>query len=75
MLVPSCKKDPDGNNPPGETWDPTPYELIIPQGFPDMIIPLDNPMTEEGVALGRRLFYDPILSADNTQSCASSKPI
>jgi cytochrome c peroxidase len=36
-----------------------------------MIIPVDNPMTEEGVELGKRLFYDPILSADNSQSCAS----
>lgn len=57
--------------PPGEVWDPTPYELVIPQSFPDMPIPIDNPMTVEGVELGRALFYDPILSADNTQSCAS----
>lgn len=56
---------------PEETWDPTPYQLEIPPGFPDMEIPEDNPMTVEGVQLGRRLFYDPILSADNTQSCAS----
>ena len=33
--------------------------------------PPDNPMTEEGVALGRRLFFDPILSADGATSCAS----
>jgi cytochrome c peroxidase len=36
-----------------------------------MNIPSNNPLTVEGVALGKRLFYDPILSANNTQSCAS----
>jgi len=30
-----------------------------------------NPLTEEGFQLGRSLFYDPILSRDNTISCAS----
>jgi cytochrome c peroxidase len=30
-----------------------------------------NPMTAHGVALGRVLFYDPILSKDSTISCAS----
>ena len=66
----SCGTDHDPPE-PEETWDPTPYQLEIPSGFPDMQIPDDNPMTEEGVQLGRHLFYDPILSADNTQSCAS----
>jgi cytochrome c peroxidase len=36
-----------------------------------MIIPEDNPMTVEGVELGRFLFYEKRLSGDNTQSCAS----
>ena len=40
-------------------------------GFPQMPIPTDNETTEEGIALGRKLFYDPILSGDETQSCAS----
>ena len=30
-----------------------------------------NPITQEGFELGRKLFYDPILSRDNTISCAS----
>lgn len=42
-------------------------EVIIPQ----MDIPEDNPLTEDGIELGRHLFYDKILSADKTQSCAS----
>lgn len=40
-------------------------------GFPLMEVPEDNMTSEEGIALGRRLFYDPILSGDETQSCAS----
>lgn len=45
--------------------------LAIPQGFPQMIIPEDNELTMERWALGKRLFYDPILSSDNSISCAS----
>lgn len=51
--------------------DPQPYDLQTPFWLGEMPIPADNPMTVEGVALGRALFYDPILSADSTQSCAS----
>lgn len=50
---------------------PTPYELDIPSHFPDMIIPADNPMTVEGVQLGRHLFYEKKLSGDNTMACAA----
>jgi cytochrome c peroxidase len=53
----------------------TPLELQVPQLFEDKllppVIPADNPQTVEGVALGRKLFFDPILSADNTMACAS----
>ncbi|MCE2712394.1 MAG: cytochrome-c peroxidase [Cryomorphaceae bacterium] len=63
-IVLSCRKDRIG-------YMPTPYELQIPSHFPDMIIPEDNPMTVEGVALGRRLFYEEKLSGDNSMSCAS----
>lgn len=48
----------------------TPYEIISPPGFPPMPIPEDNPMTEEGIRLGRMLFWDPILSSDSTLACA-----
>jgi cytochrome c peroxidase len=34
-------------------------------------VPDDNPLTEAKVRLGRKLFFDPILSADGTVSCAS----
>jgi cytochrome c peroxidase len=34
-------------------------------------IPADNPLTEEAVELGRRLFYDPRLSANGRVSCST----
>lgn len=38
---------------------PTPLNLKIPKGFPTILnIPEDNPMTVEGVALGKILFED-----------------
>jgi len=53
----------------------TPQPLNIPKLFSDNIIPpiipTDNPQTVEGIALGRKLFFDTILSKDNTQSCTS----
>ena len=52
-------------------YTPSSYELNIPENFPKMETPQDNPMTIEGVSLGRQLFYDPILSADYSMSCAS----
>ncbi|NJO04043.1 MAG: c-type cytochrome [Bacteroidia bacterium] len=43
-----------------------------PVYFPPVRYPLaENPVTPAGFALGRRLFYDPILSQDSTLSCAS----
>ena len=47
------------------------FQLDIPQGFPDPIIPEDNQLTYERIELGKRLFYDPILSKDGTISCES----
>ena len=53
---------------------PTPNPLQIPQLFEDNIlspvIPVNNPQTVEGIALGKKLFFDPILSGDNSQACA-----
>lgn len=49
----------------------TPYRFHVPAGFPIPALPRDNPLTEEGVALGRRLFNEKLLSRDDTLSCAS----
>ena len=59
-----------------ETTAPLPakgvYILSYPENFGSRVyISAQNPLTREGVYLGRMLFYDPLLSADNTISCAS----
>ena len=59
----SCNKD--------RVYSPTPFTISTPSHFPNMIIPADNPMTEEGIELGRFLFYEKRLSGDNTMNCAS----
>ena len=48
-----------------------PYGMPVSQRFPQLNLPADNPLTEEGVALGARLFADKRLSINNTQSCLS----
>ncbi|HEX6501941.1 MAG TPA: cytochrome c peroxidase [Terriglobales bacterium] len=49
----------------------TPVEIKAPLGLPLVPFPPDNPPTAETIALGRRLYYDPALSVDNTVSCAT----
>lgn len=44
--------------------------LVLPEHFPNPIFPTDNPFMEERVALGKKLFFDPILSRDSSMSCA-----
>jgi cytochrome c peroxidase len=62
----SCKKD-NGNIP---QYSDKEYKLEYGD-FPPPNIPTDNLLTEEGVKLGRMLFYEKKLSKDGTQSCAS----
>lgn len=51
---------------------PRPYHIEYPAYFGNNIFqPEDNPTTEEGVALGRLLFYDTRLSASNKMSCGT----
>lgn len=49
----------------------TALEIAAPLGLPPVPVPADNPATVETIALGRRLYYDPMLSLDGTISCAS----
>lgn len=70
LLVVACNKDDD--NPP-EVFPPideTAYQLSIGD-FPQPDLPADNPLTVQGVQLGKMLFYEQKLSKDGTQSCAS----
>ncbi len=54
-----------------EAVGPTSYLIEHPDYVRPPEIPEDNPMTKEGLELGRHLFYDVRLSGPNTQSCAS----
>lgn len=49
---------------------PTPYSLQVPDYLPGPVLNPENPLTEEGIQLGRKLFYDPILSRDSSMACA-----
>jgi len=53
-------------------WGITPYILEFPAYFGGRFtVPEDNPMSQEGVELGRKLFYEEKLSKGNKISCAS----
>lgn len=50
----------------------TPVAFEVPEGFPQPHYNFAaNPLTKEGIELGRKLFYDGILSADGNFPCAS----
>jgi len=46
-------------------------ELDLPEYFPSAIESPENPLSKQGVELGRLLFYDPVLSKDSTISCST----
>ena len=64
VLAVGCAKAPE------PIWDATPYTLAF-GGLPEPELPADNPLTEQGVKLGRMLFYETRLSGDNSMACAS----
>jgi cytochrome c peroxidase len=49
----------------------TPHRFAMAGTFPIPPLPRDNPLIEERIALGRRLFQETALSADRSISCAS----
>jgi len=63
----SCKKETN----PISTYQTTPYEFPKNTGFRKVPQQPDNPVTIEGVTLGKKLFFDTILSQNYTLSCAS----
>ncbi len=69
LLLMSCTSKED------DVYSPKRIDLDIPDIFQQKliqpIVPTNNPLTEEGVLLGKTLFFDPLLSKDNSQSCAS----
>ncbi len=64
-----CTIDP--NDLTSIAYNPQSYSINQLESFPVLQQPADNPLTVEGIFLGRKLFFDSILSADSTQSCAS----
>ena len=74
VLLFACKKEEE--KPDDNPKTATPYTLEIPEGFPTNInIPSNNPLTVEGIKLGRYLFYDGRLSGrteeDSLMTCAT----
>ncbi len=46
--------------------------FVVPKGWPQPVYDFSkNPLSEEGIALGKQLFYDTQLSKDGTISCGS----
>lgn len=75
ISISSCGDEPSGGESDSSLtkipYDPTAFEVDIPDYFPKLENPKDNPLTKEGVELGRFLFYDKLLSVDTSISCAS----
>lgn len=65
VMLLSCKKN-DAILPV-----PQAFSLEVPVNFPAVVNDPDNPLTKEGIELGRSLFYDKRLSGNNQISCAS----
>lgn len=72
-LLSSCSSSEDEDTNAG--YVATPLPIDVPEYFAQNILPPvtspDNPQTVEGVALGRKLFFEKSLSGNGTQSCAS----
>ena len=47
----------------------TPFRFQMAATFPMPDLPMDNPLIEERVSLGEKLFQDPAFSKDNSISC------
>lgn len=63
LFLASCSKSEEGGMKPF---------FYIPDGFPDPVYKFtDNAVTPDGFALGKKLFYDPLLSRDSTVACGS----
>ena len=73
FILIACKKDTKTATDPVDEpakYDNTPYTFNS-GSFPSPDIASDNTLTEQGVQLGRMLFYEKTLSKNNMISCAS----
>lgn len=70
LVVGACKFENNGASP--EPAVPTPLAWSKPANFPEPVYNLaKNPLTVEGVALGRFLFYDGMLSSNQIIGCGT----
>ena len=66
LIINSCRKNTDNNAPV------TPLTFNVPAGFPQPVYNFqNNPLTQQGFTLGKKLFYDGRLSIDGNYPCAS----
>ena len=78
IFLASCKEDDNSciiSKPPDNNkTEPTAYSLNLPAHFVYInppSIPEENPLTVEGIALGKKLFFEKKLSRNNEISCSS----
>jgi cytochrome c peroxidase len=74
ILPNSCRKKPPEITDDKKDKPPTAYVMNYPYYFPPPYLSAENPMTVEGVSLGRMLYYEPLLSQggpQNGMSCAT----
>ena len=67
IFAQSCNNK-DSSHPVSASFE---SEQLVPEGFPLIQFPEDNPFTGLSYALGKKLFFDPILSRDSSISCGS----
>lgn len=64
MMHLSCKKNANDH-------ENAAFQFLVPDYFPELVFPEDNPYSYESWLLGKHLFYDVRLSRNNDLSCAS----
>ncbi|PZD78446.1 cytochrome-c peroxidase [Mesonia sp. K7] len=69
LIFVSCQKEDEGYEPIPEPENEL-LEFVKPEHFPELTYDLaQNPPTEKGFELGKKLFYEGDLSSDGTVSC------
>ena len=75
-IVGSCKPSSSAEPVPPDPINPTPIQITPyawkkPANFPDPVYDfINNPLTVQGVLLGKTLFYDGLLSKNGTITCS-----
>lgn len=64
----ACRHNSDSPDTPAPT---KPWEVEVPSNLGGKLPALQYPVTQQGFELGKKLFFDPKLSGNNTVSCSS----